>query len=243
VESLEPLLELCKAKFGKAAPSFSKLRSELLDIQATISMLLQRKLEKEPDPVEVEIADASDNKEGESAPNGSSNGSSTDNTSAGNVTGLEPNSSAEAVLRIAAAARYLRKSQPASPVSYLMLRALRWGELRAQNTEVKNFVLAAPPTELRTRIRSLALAGQWSDLLEQAETAMGGECGRGWLDLQRYSVTACEKLGHVAVARAIKSELKSLLTDFPALAKATLSDDTGAANPETMVWLAEQVQK
>src|SRR5262249_5312217 len=39
-QSLEQLQTLCNEKFGPSAPSFSKLRLELEDIQATIAMLL-----------------------------------------------------------------------------------------------------------------------------------------------------------------------------------------------------------
>ena len=70
---------------------------------------------------------------------------------------------------------------------------------------------------------------------------MAGTCGRGWLDLQRYAIRACEELGHQTVARAIRSELRALLRDYPQLPEATLLDDTGAANPETLAWLRQDV--
>jgi type VI secretion system protein ImpA len=68
-------------------------------------------------------------------------------------------------------------------------------------------------------------------------------CGRGWLDLQRYAVRACESLGpdYEPVAAAIRADLKALLADYPDLLNASLMDDTPAANAETQTWLRETV--
>jgi type VI secretion system protein ImpA len=57
--------------------------------------------------------------------------------------------------------------------------------------------------------------------------------------LQRLVVEACEALGsdYEAIARALRAELKTLVTDIPQLLDATLMDDTPAANPETRAWL------
>jgi type VI secretion system protein ImpA len=60
------------------------------------------------------------------------------------------------------------------------------------------------------------------------------------MDLQRYSIQACEGLGYQGAAKAIRSELKALLTDYPQLPTAILNDDTGAANPETLAWLKKE---
>ena len=56
-------------------------------------------------------------------------------------------------------------------------------------------MLEAPPTEVRQKLKRLAQEGQWEEVLNTAETAMAMPCGRGWLDLQRYVVRACEELG------------------------------------------------
>jgi type VI secretion system protein ImpA len=69
---------------------------------------------------------------------------------------------------------------------------------------------------------------------------MGTTVGRGWLDLQRYTIKACDELGYTAAAAALRSELKTFLHDFPQLLAATLNDDTGAANPDTLAWLRQE---
>jgi type VI secretion system protein ImpA len=68
---------------------------------------------------------------------------------------------------------------------------------------------------------------------------MASEAGRGWLDLQRYSILAADKLGKdfSAVAGALRGALRSLLADLPALAEATLMDDSASASSDTLTWL------
>jgi hypothetical protein len=62
--------------------------------------------------------------------------------------------------------------------------------------------------------------------------------------MQRFVVEACEALGsgYEAIARAIRSELKALVTDIPQLLDATLMDETPAANAETRAWLVSLSQ-
>jgi type VI secretion system protein ImpA len=77
--------------------------------------------------------------------------------------------------------------------------------------------------------------------LEAAEGAMAQPYGRGWLDLQRYTARACENLGHEAAAAAVRAAMRSLLSDYPDLVAASLSDDTPAANNETQAWISESI--
>jgi type VI secretion system protein ImpA len=149
---------------------------------------------------------------------------------------------ADATARLIGAARFLRRTEPTSPVSYLALRVLRWGELRAQGPELDPRLLDAPPTQARTQLKTLLLDQDWSQLLEAAETIMATPAGRGWLDLQRYVLNACAGLGadYDVVARAIREELRRLLADIPALPEMTLMDDMPTAGPSTVTWLREE---
>jgi type VI secretion system protein ImpA len=101
-------------------------------------------------------------------------------------------------------------------------------------------LLEAPPTPVRARLKALLLDGRWAELLEQGEQLMATPQGRGWLDLQRYVVTACVRLGptYDAVAAGIRAELLALLDALPQLPEVTLMDDTPTANAETRAWLA-----
>jgi type VI secretion system protein ImpA len=123
-----------------------------------------------------------------------------------------------------------------------MLRGLRWGELRGSSGELDPRLLEAPPTAVRVRLKELLLDRRWSALLDQCEAAMAMPHARGWLDLQRYALTACGHLGggYDAVAAAVRGELRTLLAALPQLPEATLMDDTPAANAETYAWLAAE---
>jgi type VI secretion system protein ImpA len=158
---------------------------------------------------------------------------------AGGAAFSEPRSAEEAATLIAAAARTLRKERPGDPSGYLLLRALRWGEIRAGGDHVDPRLLEAPDTGQRTRLKSLFLDKKYEDLLESAEEIMATPAGRGWLDLQRYAVLAADKLGgsHRQVGLAIRSALASLLRDLPSLLDASLMDDSPTASRDTMTWL------
>ena len=105
---------------------------------------------------------------------------------------------------------------PYSPVAYLLMRGLRWGELRANGVSLDECLLEAPPTEVRQKLKKLAADGLWEEVLATAETAMELPCGRGWLDLQRYVVRACENLGgrYDPIALAVRAEVRTLLRTF-----------------------------
>jgi type VI secretion system protein ImpA len=234
IAALAALDKFCDEKFEDDAPALGKLKTGLTEVRHTIHGMLEKKREKEPDPVElVETEETSPEavagEEGAAAPVGG----------IAVMSMSEPADRRQAVGSIAAAASYLRKKEPHSPAPYLLLRALRWGELRTAARINDNTLLEAPPTELRQQVKRLALAKRWADLLEAGELAMAQPGARAWLDLQRLSVTACSALGpeYEPIATAIKSELRALLNDVPELLDTTLLDDTPAANPETRAWL------
>ena len=241
LESLEALKAISEEKFGEYAPSYSKLQTGLEEVRQVVNSLLQKKLDADgrtaaPPPVDEPPVDE--------APVSYSSGAAAAPARAPvrrAVSGIEPADADEAALRLAAVAKFLRQADPYSPAPYLMLRGFRWGELRALGESPDAMALVAPPTETRQTIKRLASESSWVELLEVAETAMAEPCGRAWLDLQRYVVTACETYGYPAIAAAIRSELKALLADLPGLPNWSLADDTPAANHETQAWLKEFV--
>ena len=227
--------QLCEEKFAGAAPSFIDLRAVLQEVRPTAGQLLARKLEREPDPVApVEIAPVTDG-QAESALLSKTGASSSDKLPSG------PRSADEAGAWIAAAAQRLRQERPTDPASYLLLRGYRWGELRVTGQRINPKLLAAPPTETRVRLKGLLLDGRYPELLEAAEQVMAQPYGRGWLDLQRYALSACDALGveYESVRHALRSALRTLLADLPQLPALTLMDDSPTANAETLNWLRE----
>lgn len=239
IQVLDGLEKFCDESFEDDAPSFGKLKKTLTEVRQTVHVLLQKKREKEPDPVEeVPVTEAAAEGEG-AGEDGEAAPASGGGLAAFSV--AEPADRRQAVASIAGAAAFLRKREPLSPAPYLMLRGLRWGELRTGSRLGDTTLLEAPPTELRQQVKRLALNKKWNELLEAGEQAMTLPCSRAWLDLQRLSVAACSALGaeYQPIATAIQSELRALLNDLPELLDATLLDDTPTANAETKAWLQQ----
>jgi type VI secretion system protein ImpA len=243
LETLAPLKESCNAKFGDTAPSLNKLESLLTEIRPVVHGFLQKKREKEPDPVEEGQPEAA----GGAAEAGPVE---THGRAGAAPAGIvipfgdkEPVERRGVITAVASAAAALRKLDPFSPAPYLMMRGLRWGELRAALSRQDMTLLEGPPTELRQHIKRLAIEGKWSELLEATENCMSLPCSRGWLDLQKFAVDACSGLGsdYSGIAIAIRSELKTLVRDVPQALEVSLLDDTPPANSETRAWLRELV--
>jgi type VI secretion system protein ImpA len=230
---------LGREKFADAAPSYARVEEALGDVQRVVRQLLARKLEVEPDPPEAVLPAPPER--------GSGDGLVEDTAPARAAVGgaslaAEPANREDAASRAVSAAHFLRRTEPQSPASYLLLRGLRWGEVRAQGESPDPRLLEAPSTQVRTQLKTLLLEARWAQLLESAERVMGTPAGRGWLDLQRYTVGACVGLGggFDIVAMAIRGELRALLADVPGLLTMTLMDDMPTANQETRAWLQEQ---
>jgi type VI secretion system protein ImpA len=235
LESLQLLETLSDEKFGREAPSFANLRTALEEVQDLVKQYRKPAEEATEETAEAPAEEV------------------VDEAAAPAVTGApaakkksvtaEPADRDDALQRLAIVAHFLRNESPVNPVPYLLLRALRWGELRAAGATLNPALLEAPPTEKRTLIKKMSMEGDWAGVLENSEQAMSLPCGRGWIDLQRYAVRACESLGsdYEPVAAGIRSALKALLADYPDLPNSSMMDDTPAANAETQTWLKESV--
>jgi type VI secretion system protein ImpA len=243
LESLSALSQLCDEKFGDVSPSFGGLNRALTEVRQSAYILLQKKREKEPDEPVVAAEEAEPEPIAETAaPEGATaSGPAVTRPTRGGALAAEPVDRDDAVGRVIAAAKFLRQQDAYSPAPYLLLRGLRWGELRAHGSDIDPLQLAAPPSDLRQNLKRLALEANWAEVLETAETAMGMECGRGWLDLQRYVGRACYELGgyYDPIKNAIVSGVRALLADYPQLPSLTMMDDTPTANAETQTWIKE----
>jgi type VI secretion system protein ImpA len=229
---LGALTKLTEEKFADLdrdeRPSFGPLQGVLKDVHGAAKQLLDKKLELDPDPPE---------------PEGEVSGESVGGGVSGEVISIEPSNSSDAAARVAAAARFLQQEDPTNPASYLMLRGFRWGELRVKGKDLDPRLLAPPPTPVRAKLKGLLLDAKWEQLLAEGESVMAQSYGRGWLDLQRYILSACDALGsrYDHVASAVRGALAALLRDLPELPQLTLMDDTQTANAETKAWLREQL--
>jgi type VI secretion system protein ImpA len=233
LEAIDALTALCEEKFTSDAPSFGPTRTTLEEIRHTVHGLLQKKRETEPDAAEEAAEESFSWAEPEptSAPRKV--------RAKGGPLSPEPVDKDDAFQRVVDVAVFLRREDPYSTTPYLLLRGLRFGELRSVGPDLDPGLLAAPATEVRQSLKKAASESDWLQVIEIAESAMGTPCGRGWLDLQRYTYRAAYELGYTQIQAVIRAEVHALLADYPGLRQAMLLDDTPAANPETQMWLDE----
>jgi type VI secretion system protein ImpA len=244
LQLLHQLAEFCNERFIDP-PSFSALENTLKDVRQFAGQLLARKLELEPDGEPSTAAPPAERPATGLSAELSAVVAVAEHPIASPLSAVQmsaPRNAEEAAAWVGAAARMLREASPTAPASYLLLRGLRWGELRSLDGSIDPRLLVAPPSEVRTRMRALLLDNAWPQLLHATEDAMARPYGRAWLDLQRYTLTALAGLGaeYEAVDRAIRSALRTLLADLPALATQTLMDDSPTANAETLQWLRDE---
>lgn len=105
-------------------PGTTNLKKALDDIQTVVKKLLEDKRAEEPDEVAetaAETAAPGDNGTSAAATNGATAAVA---TAAGAIQNRQ-----DAIKRLADLAEFFRKTEPHSPVSYLVQRAVKWGEM------------------------------------------------------------------------------------------------------------------
>ncbi len=239
IAKTKSLSAICDEKFGDYSPSFTRLIQALEEIRQVTKSLLDKKRETEPDPEVEEGSVAASSESGESIDGEAGPATSGPTLAISAFTGAESPARKPLLEAAVEAAFALRKLDPTNPGPYLMLRGLRFGELRAAAVKSEMKLLEAPPTELRRQLRVLTLDQRWKDLLELTEASLALPCSRAWIDLHRTTTEALIGLGdeYNSVAIAIRSEVRALVRDVPEIRHAVLMDDTPACNPQTQAWL------
>lgn len=250
IELIDSLNQLCEEKFAAdEPPSFSKLRSAVMEARVSMNSIVQRRRKEDPDADEEETPAEETSEESSSEESAESDDSQTETVTVvkkskrRSTAGLEPVDAEDVAARLSAVAAFIRSQDLSDPSSYLLLRGYRWGELRRSgSTYPDQALLEPPPTEIRQTVKRLYTVDyNYEELIRIGEEAMATPAGRGWIDLQRYIVLSCDYQGYTAVSAAIKSELKCLLVDMPDILTMTLMDDTPTANAETMAWIKEHI--
>lgn len=133
-EELTFVLEECRTEFKELnrvieerfdrnqMPGTSNLKKALDDIQTQVKMLLDEKRLEEPDAAD-EAIDEAPGATGEATGAATSGGAKVA-TTAGAIQNRQ-----DAIKRLADLAEFFRKTEPHSPVSYLVTRAVKWGEM------------------------------------------------------------------------------------------------------------------
>ncbi len=246
-ESLVQLGEVCDKRFLADSPGFSRIRSTLEEISGLLRGLIQAKGGPTPIPVPARppepVASVEPNPPAVTQPAPMPQPVPAPSVLIENA-GIDPVDLADAERRLSAICRFLRKNDTYNIAPFLILRGLRFGQIRYNGPhKIDPSMLEAPPSGLRAELKKLAAEENWDELIDATQRAMELPCGRAWLDAQRYAVMALEAKGEwwAFVADAVRTELRGLLSDLPALADMQLLDDTPTANPETKKWIEEQV--
>lgn len=115
--ALTELNRVIEEKFDRnQMPGLSTLKSSLDQVHTQVKKLLEEKRIQEPDEIEVDAEGASDGTgDGAAAGTGGSKGAI--------------NSRQDALRRLAEIADFFQKTEPHSPVSYLVQRAVKWGNM------------------------------------------------------------------------------------------------------------------
>ena len=117
LEECDHLQAVVGERFGKNAPSLLNVRKAIEDCRDLVWQILQEKRRLEPDPVDAGVAAP-----GDTAPTGGAQ------TPSGPLP-LDPRDRADAVRRLGAVAAFFKRTEPQSPVSYLVQKAMRWADM------------------------------------------------------------------------------------------------------------------
>ncbi len=122
----ENLNRVIEEKFNRnQAPGLNLLKKSLDDIQTQVKRLLDEKRQQEPDPVD-------ENANGEQTESEVSEDGETVMIAVAGKKGPIQNRQ-DALKRLSEVAEYFRKNEPHSPVSYLVNRAVKWGNMPLEN--------------------------------------------------------------------------------------------------------------
>lgn len=123
VAEFKELNRIIEEKFDRnQMPGTTNLKKALDDIQSVVKKLLEDKRAEEPDAEAETAAEAAGDGAASAAPGGEAKAGMP--TAAGAIQNRQ-----DAIKRLADLAEFFRKTEPHSPVSYLVQRAVKWGEM------------------------------------------------------------------------------------------------------------------
>lgn len=112
--------QVLEEKYGEAAPSLRAVKDAVGECRSLMSSIVKKKGGVGLDVVEIAQAEAGTKEAGVAGFTATEGGLSG---------GIEPRDRVEALRRLTAVAEFFRKTEPHSPISYLVQRAARWGEM------------------------------------------------------------------------------------------------------------------
>ncbi len=151
LDTVAKLENFCDEKLEDDAPGFTKLRTALTDVRHSVHLLLEKKREKEPDPVEVVAPEPAARTDAE-AQVGDGRERPTSQPGIGPADWHRAHRMPQAIAGDCRGRRlHAQEASPAVPAPYLLLRGLRWGELRSarawRQPVARSAVNRSPPAD------------------------------------------------------------------------------------------------
>ncbi len=120
-EEYDQTAQVVDQRFGREAPSLLTVKAALEECRTLVDRLVRDKRQLEPDAAPVGAITASPG-----APEGRSGATAMGGSGA---VPFMPRDRADALSRLSAVAEFFRRTEPHSPVAYLVKRAVQWGEM------------------------------------------------------------------------------------------------------------------
>lgn len=229
-EVLEDIQAFSMEEMGEHAPSLSGLLNDLEDEIDDLPA-------PEPSPADPSDDDtASGEEKTETERTQSAGASSAPETIA---------SETDATQAIRRAATYYRDESLQSPISYRLIRAVRWGAMQSVPPNEGGTTRFAPPRDQRREyLEGLLESEDYETLVQEAESSFQGGTFHVWLDLQRLVAAALKALGdRFEDAHAtVLMELAIFVKRLPEISSLTFKDGTPFASGLTRDWIETEVQ-
>lgn len=152
---------------------------------------------------------------------------------------LKPKEAVQQALQILVrTAPALNKENPASPLSYQLLRFALWTPLEVLPPVTDGKTLIPPPDpQFVAMLQDLTARADWHSLIQTAETQL--RQSPFWLDLNRFTCQALENLGqpYNKASDAVIQEVQRLLDRLPGLITMLFSDGRPMADQESQEWI------
>jgi type VI secretion system protein VasJ len=142
----------------------------------------------------------------------------------------------QAYTQIKSAASFLIQKEPANPAGYRLMRCIRWDQIEnAPPSGNGKTLLAGPTPQQRLYFDNLFTKEKWKVMLEAVESVFASSANHLWLDLQRFAVISCGKLGaeYLFVKDAIINETLFLVKRIPQILSLYFSDGTPFCDDST----------
>lgn len=228
-DDLKAIQDFGLKEMGEHAPALSGL---LKKFERAIGKLPEPQAEPEPEQ-EAESAEAEEDQDSAPTP------------AAGPTAPAEIASDSDAEMAVMRAATYFREDDKTNPISYRLMRTIRWGVLRKEPPhEGGTTRIEVPREQRRAYLSDLLEQGEYETLVDEAEASFRSETFHFWLDLQRLQASALGALGkpYEDARNVVMQDTALLVQRLPQLPTLTFSDGTPFASPITIDWLETQVQ-